>query len=519
MNLKDSLLIGMYNYGLTIPNSIQKQAIKPIIDGYDIIIQSHLDTDKTTFVIGILQRLDTNLATCQSLIIVPTRFLASQLSNVFMVIGDHLNIQCHLCIGGTNVRADIEKLDTAQIVIGTPGRVQDMLTRNALKSSHINMIVLDQADLLLSNKLKITTEQILKCLPSKTQIIILSATMPAEILQPACQLVKQDCIKIFSEEAITLDKLEQFYIRVEEDWKFETLDYLLKNMDIFNNNMIIFCNTTKKINFILTKLKEKNYVATALYSNMDQQKCEIALQGFITGSTHILLCTDLITQTMQSGIVVSFILNYDFPYNKKRYFHRAKWATRKFGEVIGKVINLVSIRDMPKMKEIGSYCHAKIVEMPGIEIPKNVTSFLEPNSLLNVEKKIADPANPPIVTKSLLTRKDLIKLSKKIMDKVKHVLNDTSKPIPARVQHDAQFLNATIQELSESNSLEYLEMVMERAKRLAKTLSYKWNTPITYVSTVYNNYPICESRFQSSPKWRRGFLQASVTQSEHKEKT
>uniref|UniRef100_W5LNU7 RNA helicase n=1 Tax=Astyanax mexicanus TaxID=7994 RepID=W5LNU7_ASTMX len=152
MGLREDLLRGIYAYGFEKPSAIQQRAIKQIIKGRDVIAQSQSGTGKTaTFCVSVLQCLDIQVRETQALILAPTRELAGQIQKVLLALGDYMNVQCHACIGGTNVGEDIRKLDYGQhVVAGTPGRVFDMIRRRSLRTRAIKMLVLDEADEMLN---------------------------------------------------------------------------------------------------------------------------------------------------------------------------------------------------------------------------------------------------------------------------------------------------------------------------------------------------------------------------------
>uniref|UniRef100_A0A914W8P9 RNA helicase n=1 Tax=Plectus sambesii TaxID=2011161 RepID=A0A914W8P9_9BILA len=185
MGLREELLRGIYSYGFEKPSAIQQRAIKPVIKGRDVIAQAQSGTGKTaTFSIGVLQSLDTQVRETQVLILSPTRELATQIQKVVLALGDYMNVQCHACIGGTNVGEDIRKLDYGQhVVSGTPGRVFDMIRRRNLRTRSIKMLVLDEADEMLNKGFKEQLYDIYRYLPPGTQVVLLSATLPHEILE------------------------------------------------------------------------------------------------------------------------------------------------------------------------------------------------------------------------------------------------------------------------------------------------------------------------------------------------
>ncbi|KAG8900182.1 translation initiation factor eIF4A [Tulasnella sp. 408] len=185
MELKAELLRGIYAYGFERPSAIQQRAIVPVVKGHDVIAQAQSGTGKTaTFSISILQKLDTSIKGTQALILAPTRELAQQIQKVVIALGDYLNVECHACIGGTNVREDMQKLqEGAHVVVGTPGRVYDMINRRALKTDHMKIFCLDEADEMLARGFREQIYDVFQLLPQETQVVLLSATMPADVLE------------------------------------------------------------------------------------------------------------------------------------------------------------------------------------------------------------------------------------------------------------------------------------------------------------------------------------------------
>ncbi|CAG5106342.1 Similar to CG7483: Eukaryotic initiation factor 4A-III (Drosophila melanogaster) [Cotesia congregata] len=185
MGLRDELLRGIYAYGFERPSAIQQRSIKPMMKGRDVIAQAQSGTGKTaTFSIAILQSLDTQIRETQVLVLSPTRELAVQIQKVILALGDFMNVQCHACIGGTNLGEDIRKLDYGQhVVSGTPGRVFDMIKRRTLRTRAIKMLVLDESDEMLNKGFKEQIYDVYRYLPPATQVVLVSATLPHEILE------------------------------------------------------------------------------------------------------------------------------------------------------------------------------------------------------------------------------------------------------------------------------------------------------------------------------------------------
>ncbi|RMX60809.1 hypothetical protein pdam_00007788 [Pocillopora damicornis] len=172
LKLREDLVRGIYAYGFEKPSAIQQRAIKPIIKGRDVIAQAQSGTGKTaTLSISVLQSIDIQTRETQALILSPTRELAQQIQKVILALGDYMSIQCHACIGGTNVGEDIRKLDYGQhVVSGTPGRVFDMIRRRSLRTRSIKMLVLDEADEMLNKGFKEQIYDVYRYLPPATQV-------------------------------------------------------------------------------------------------------------------------------------------------------------------------------------------------------------------------------------------------------------------------------------------------------------------------------------------------------------
>ena len=226
MNLKEDLLRGIYAYGFEKPSAIQQRAIKPIAQGRDIIAQSQSGTGKTAvFSIGILQALEGRINEPMALALSPTRELAEQTCRVVSALGDFMNIKAHACIGGKSIGEDIKALDRGvHVVSGTPGRVYDMIRRRNLVTRNIKMLVIDEADEMFNKGFKEQIYDIYRYLPEETQVIVVSATLPQEVLSMT-EVFMNDPIKVLvKRDELTLEGIKQFFVAVEkEEWKFDTL--------------------------------------------------------------------------------------------------------------------------------------------------------------------------------------------------------------------------------------------------------------------------------------------------------
>ena len=343
MNLKEELLRGIYAYGFEKPSAIQQRAIVPCIKGMDVIAQAQSGTGKTaTFSIAILEKIDTALRETQALILAPTRELAQQIQKVVMSLGDYMGAQCHACIGGTSVKEDMRKLDHGQhIVVGTPGRVFDMISRKVLRTNDIKQFVLDEADEMLSRGFKDQIYDVFRHLNQEIQVILLSATMPAEVLEVTTRFMREPVRILVKKEELTLEGIRQFYISVErEEWKLDTLCDLYETLTI--TQAVIFCNTRRKVDWLTEKMHQRDFTVSAMHGDMDQKERDVIMREFRSGSSRVLITTDLLARGIDVQ-QVSLVINYDLPTNRENYIHRIGRGGR-FGRK-GVAINFVTDED------------------------------------------------------------------------------------------------------------------------------------------------------------------------------
>jgi len=364
MNLKDQLLRGIYAYGFERPSTIQQKAIVPTISGRDIIAQAQSGTGKTaTFAIGVLQQLDftTSPPYTQALILAPTRELAQQIQKVVDALGDHLGAKAYAFIGGTNVRTDTAMLkEGVHVAVGTPGRVLDLLSRKTLDASRIKCFVLDEADEMLSRGFKDQIYEVFQHLPETVQVGLFSATMPPEALEMTQKFMNNPLKILVKQEEITLEGIRQFYINCEREiWKLDTLCDLYDTLNIAQ--AVIFCNSKKKVDWLTEQLRAKDFTVSATHGDIDQEARNVILSEFRTGSSRILITTDLLARGIDVH-GVSLVINYDLPKNFEKYIHRIGRSGR-FGRK-GVAINLVAAEDMGIMRDLERYYNTKIEEMP-----------------------------------------------------------------------------------------------------------------------------------------------------------
>lgn len=362
LNLKPNIVRGIFGYGYESPSAIQQRAILPITEGRDVLAQAQSGTGKTaTFTISALQRIDENLKATQALILAPTRELALQIQNVITHIGLYLNVTVHASIGGTSMKDDIEAFKSGvQIVVGTPGRVFDMIERRFFRTDKVKMFIMDEADEMLSSGFKEQIYNIFRLLPETTQVVLLSATMPQDVLEVTTKFMNNPVRILVKKDELTLEGIKQFFINVEqEDYKFDCLCDLYDSISV--TQAVIFCNTRSKVEYLTTKLKAENFTVSAIHADLPQSDRDTIMNEFRSGSSRILIATDLLARGIDVQ-QVSLVINYDLPANKENYIHRIGRGGR-FGRK-GVAINFVTDEDVGMMREIEKFYSTQIEEMP-----------------------------------------------------------------------------------------------------------------------------------------------------------
>jgi ATP-dependent RNA helicase len=362
MGLKDDLLRGIYDFGFESPSAIQQRAIKPVLTGKDVIAQAQSGTGKTaTFSISTLQRVDSKLRETQAIILSPTRELASQIQRVILSIGSSMSVDCHCCVGGKSIGEDIKKLDSGvQIVSGTPGRVYDMLRRGNLRVKEIKMLVLDEADEMLSKGFKNQIYDIYRYLPRTTQVVLVSATLPRDVLEMTRNFMTDPVRILVKRDELSLDGIKQFFISVEkEEWKFDTLCDLYDTLVI--TQAVIFCNHKNKVDELTKKMLKAHFTVVSMHGDMPQEEREEIMKQFRSGESRVLITTDLWARGIDVS-QVSLVINFDIPSNRENYIHRIGRSGR-FGRK-GVAINFVKTEEIGLLREIEQHYNIQIDEMP-----------------------------------------------------------------------------------------------------------------------------------------------------------
>lgn len=362
MGLKEDLLRGLYAFGFERPSAIQQRAILPINSGRDIIAQAQSGTGKSSMIaITACQRIAIGDNDIQALVLSPTRELAHQTEKVILSIGNFMNIKAHACIGGKSIVEDIRKLESGvHVVSGTPGRVFDMIKRNILNTCRIKLLVLDEADEMLSKGFKEQIYDVYRYLSPNVQVVLVSATVPHDVLEMTLKFMKNPVRILVKRDELTLEGIKQFFIAVEsEEWKFDTLCDLYDSLTI--TQAVIFCNTRKKVEWLAERMRQNNFTVVSMHGDMKQQERDLVMKDFRAGHSRVLITTDIWARGLDVQ-QVSLVINYDLPNNRENYIHRIGRSGRFGRKGVG--INFVRSDDVRILRDIEQYYSTQIDEMP-----------------------------------------------------------------------------------------------------------------------------------------------------------
>ena len=369
LTLKENLLRGVYSYGFENPSIIQHKSVPVMCKGVDLIAQAQSGTGKTgAFAMGCLNSLDEDLKRTQVLIISPTHELVNQTYDVLENIGKYMNVTMMKVMGGTNMNECRDGLSKdPQIIVGSPGRILDMINRRNLFTDNIRQVILDEADEILSYGFKESIHDIIKSIPQNSQICLFSATIPEDVLDLSNKFLREPENILVKKEALTLEGIRQFFINVKvNDWKLDVLKDLYDTINI--SQCIIYINSRNKLMDVYENLSGADFPVSYIHGELTSQERKKTMEEFKSGHTRILLSTDLLSRGIDIQ-QLSLVINFDLPKSKETYIHRIGRSGR-YGRK-GVSINLVTDRDMDYMKEIESFYDTEIKEMP-----QNIADYL-----------------------------------------------------------------------------------------------------------------------------------------------
>ncbi len=363
MGLNDELTRGIYAYGFENPSKIQQLAIVPMSKHTDILAQSQSGTGKTgAFTVGSLSVVDTSIKAPQVLVICPTRELAQQTERVARALGNYMGLKVLSATGGNQLRSDISSLKAgAQFVVGTPGRIFDLIRRGDLSVEHIKYVILDEADQMLED---LFAEQIKAILdnkfPSSTRLALFSATMPANVLEVAENYLNNPVRILLPPDEVTLDGIKQYFVSLErEDWKLPVLLDLYQQIAV--NQALIYVNKRQKAEWLAKQLAAQGFTLEYIHGEMEVGERKKRMEDFRSGQVRVLISTDLLARGIDVQ-QVSLVVNYELPIQRENYVHRIGRSGR-YGKK-GVAINLIYGDELNTLKEIEKHYSTNISELP-----------------------------------------------------------------------------------------------------------------------------------------------------------
>ena len=360
---------GLYAFGFDTPSPIQQKAVGPMIsknaEGIrkDIIAQAQSGTGKTgAFAVGVLQIVDPTKEATQALILAPTHELANQIKNVITSLGNFMKIRTQLLVGGTSVDDDKNKLekDKPQIIVGTPGRVHDMIRRKFLQTDKMEVLVLDEADEMLSFGFKDQMYKIFQLMPNNIQVGLFSATLPPELESLTSKFMRHPFKITVKAEQLTLQGIAQYFISVDgDDQKYGVLKDLFSTLNL--SMTIIYCNSTRRVDDLTDALTEDKFPCKKIHGKMDAGERKTNHRDFRSGATRVLVTSDLFARGIDIQ-QVSIVINFDIPKCQHTYLHRigrsGRWGRK------GVAINFLTKYDGARLRHFEKYYDTQIVEMP-----------------------------------------------------------------------------------------------------------------------------------------------------------
>ncbi len=364
LDLEPNLLRGIYAYGFEKPSPIQSKAIQPVIEGKDVIAQAQSGTGKTaTFTIGALQRVNISEQTTQVLILSPTRELSSQTAKVVSNLSSFMvGLKIQTLFGGSVVEdgSSFSNKNVPHIICGCTGRVSDMMRRERISSKTIKLVILDEADEMLSAGFKEQVYNIFQYLNNDVQVCLFSATLPESINGIINKIMRNPVRISVKREQLTLEGIRQFYVAQDDDrQKYMTL----KNLYSFINmsQTIIYCNSIKRVQDLYEAMCEDSFPVCRIHSNMDKSDRDKAFNDFRSGSSRVLISSNVTARGIDIQ-QVSVVINFDLPKCVHTYLHRigrsGRWGRKGVG------INFITRRDIQQLRRIEEHYSTQIQELP-----------------------------------------------------------------------------------------------------------------------------------------------------------
>jgi superfamily II DNA/RNA helicase len=364
LKISENLLRGIYSYGFENPSEIQKKSIAPIIAGRDIIAQAQSGMGKTgAFSIGTLQRIDVSQPVIQAVLLAPTHELVKQTQKVIQALGSQIpGLKVKTLIGGTSIQDDAKDIrdNCPHIIVGSAGRVYDMFRRRYINGRFIKIMILDEADVMLSTGFKEQIYNLFQHFPEEIQVAIFSATLPPDILLLTEKFMRNPVKITMAAEKLNLECITQYYIALRHDNdKFDVLKDLFSYISL--SQCIIYCNSVRRVSDLYAAMIADGFSVCCIHSSMDRVERDREFQEFRSGKYRVLISSNVTARGIDIQ-QVSTVINFDIPKDEHTYLHRigrsGRWGRK------GMAINFVTKFDIQNMKRIEEYYKINIQELP-----------------------------------------------------------------------------------------------------------------------------------------------------------
>ena len=371
LNLSTSLLRGIYAFGFEKPSPIQCKALMPMTsdNNRDIIAQAQSGTGKTgAFVVGVLHKLSKSdiksIDYTFAMVLAPTHELATQSLKVFKNLSRFMKpeVRIELIVGGTSIEDNKKALqqNKPHIVVGTPGRIQDMIRRKYLKINKLAITIIDEADEMFSSGFQEQIYKIFQHMPQNIQIGLFSATMDNDLEELSKKFMINPKKILVKAEQLTLQGIAQYYINLDDDMqKYETLKDLFGSLTI--SQAIIYCNSTKRVDDLEEAMREDDFPVRKIHGKMRESERKQTYEDFKGGGARVLITSNLFARGIDVQ-QVSIVINFDIPKNEHTYLHRigrsGRWGRK------GIAINFQTKYDVSRLKRFEEFYNTQIEELP-----------------------------------------------------------------------------------------------------------------------------------------------------------
>ncbi len=360
LDLSHHVLKDLEYHGLEKPLPIQDQAIPLLLSGKDLIAEAKTGSGKTlAFAIPIVEKIDCSRREIQALVVAPTRELANQVAGEIKKIGYKKRVRVAAFYGGRSINGNARIVSKGlHVVVGTPGRLIDLINRGVLRLNRVNMLVLDEADRMLDMGFIDDIRKIISHVPAGRQTMLFSATIPSRVTRLAGSVMNNPEIISIKADELTVEEVDQYYYEIPQKKKLDTFIEIVRNED--PSSAIIFCNTkrwTETLNHLMDK---RGFRCRALHGDLSQNQRDRVMEDFRKKRFRFLIATDVAARGLDIDDI-SHIFNYDIPKDPDSYVHRIG-RTARAGKK-GKAISLISASEIHALWDIENRCRTKIEQV------------------------------------------------------------------------------------------------------------------------------------------------------------